>query len=171
MQRVIRISLGLVALASAVAFTRSADTIRTGSSFNVSVDGAVTAAASGLAVYGSVRGDERSPAFTISLGGSSAATSILFTRQGGPLTPGTYPITDENSQVGVRALVMTGSAHHPGGVFRADSGVLTVTAASDSTLSGEFRLRASGFLAGAPDDEGRRITASGRFDAVPGPRQ
>ena len=167
----IRISLGLVALASAVAFTRPGATIGAGSSFNASVFGAVTAAASGTAVYGRVRGDERSPAFTISLGGAEAGPSILFTRQGGPLTPGTYPITDEDSPAGVRALVMTGSAHRPDGVFRADSGVLTVTAATDSSLSGEFRLRAGGFVADAPADEGRRITASGRFDAVPGPRQ
>ena len=63
--------------------------------------------------------------FTLSLGADGADGSVLFTRtNGGRLTPGTYAISgrDDGSDE-IRALVMTGSATRPTGVFRGHVGL------------------------------------------------
>ena len=66
----------------------------------------------------------------------------------------------------VRALVVTGSPTRPTGVFQAHSGELVVTAVSDSTIRGFFRLEATGFLATEPDREDRTVSAAGTFAAT-----
>ena len=48
---------------------------------------------------------------------------------------------------------MTGSADHPTECFRRNREVLVVTAASDRTISGSFRIEATGFLASSPEIE------------------
>ena len=136
------------------------------SSYTAHVAGDISAFAVGRAYYGSVQMPGGPEAYTVTLGDGASNGSILFTRiGGGPLTPGTYPVTDEGS--GVRALVSTGSAEHPTGAFRGESGVLTITGTTNGGLVGEFRIRAAGFLAADPGDEGRRITVSGSFKAAP----
>jgi hypothetical protein len=61
---------------------------------------------------------------------------------------------------------VTGSPSRPSGVFQARSGELVITAVSDSTIRGFFRLEAIGFLAAEPEREDRTVTAAGTFAAT-----
>ena len=66
----------------------------------------------------------------------------------------------------IRALVMTGSATRPTGVFRGQSGYLIVTSATDNVMRGRFQVQATGFLASDPADETRPMKATGMFTAT-----
>jgi hypothetical protein len=130
--------------------------------------GDVHANPKGTATYGVVESPDGPQVFALSLGGDGASGSVLFTRtNAGRLFPGTYAVggrddgTDE-----IRALVVTGTATHPTGVFRGQSGYLIVTSADDNVIRGRFKLDATGFVAAAPDDETRRIEAVGMFTAM-----
>jgi hypothetical protein len=129
----------------------------------------IHASPEGMATYGTVDAHDGSPAvFTLSLGADGANGSVLFTRtNGGRLLPGTYTIggRDDGSDE-IRALVMTGTATHPTGVFRGHSGQLVVTMADDNVIRGRFTLDATGFVASAPNDETRQIQATGMFTAM-----
>ena len=106
--------------------------------------------------------------FTLSLGADGTDGSVLFTRtNGGRLTPGTYAISgrDDGSDE-LRVLVMTGSATRPTGVFRAQSGHLTITSATDNVIRGRFQVQATGFFASDPADETRPMKATGMFTAT-----
>lgn len=128
----------------------------------------VHASPKSTATYGVVESPDGPQVFTLALGADSASGSVLFTRtDAGRLFPGTYSVggrddgTDE-----IRALVVTGTAAHPTGVFRAQSGQLIVTSTDDNVIRGRFKLDATGFVSSAPDDETRRIEAVGMFTAV-----
>jgi hypothetical protein len=69
----------------------------------------------------------------------------------------------EFSEAGFSGLVITGMPAHPTGVFRVQSGTLTITAATAERLSGRFELRAVGFLTDSPTQDGREVTAIGSF--------
>jgi hypothetical protein len=87
--------------------------------------------------------------------------------RGEPLGRGTHHISDKwDDTDDVRALVLLGPASHPTGVFRAQSGTLTITAASENELAGSFTLEASGFTAAEPEHDGRTLSASGSFTAT-----
>ena len=123
----------------------------------------------GGASFGTVDGRGAAPTvFTISLGAGNADGSILFTRPNGMrLVVGTYRITgrdDESDEV--RALVMTGSAERPTGVFRGRSGTLVIRSVSDNVIRGSYRVEATGFLAADPAAEDKAIRATGGFTAV-----
>ena len=167
-------------LSSLIVLTLGAFTIRDrpaahpsiadGSSFLAEVHGAdIHASPTGTATYGVVESPDGGPrVFTLSLGADGAGGSVLFTRtNGGRIFPGTYTVggrddgTDE-----IRALVVTGTAAHPSGVFRGRSGQLIVTSTGDNVIRGRFNLEATGFVASAPEDETRRIEAVGMFTAV-----
>jgi hypothetical protein len=106
--------------------------------------------------------------FTISLGANAEEGSVLFTRQGGEsLAPGAYPISDDASGAGVRALVMTGPATEPTGVFRGQSGSLVITSGSDSAIRGRFRIEAAGYITEELEVEDRTVSVSGSFIATP----
>jgi hypothetical protein len=139
------------------------------SSFSGVVTGGLRAEMHGDAKFGVVDGRGAVPSvFTLSLGAKGTDGSILFTRPAGPrLTPGVYPITgrDDGSDE-LRALVMTGSAEHPTGVFRGQGGTLTVTSMSDNVIRGSYRVKAAGFVAGDSAAENREIIASGGFTAL-----
>ena len=157
------ISLGSLVLLSLAAFTSSST-----SSFAGIVTGGLRAEMHGDATFGLVNGRGMAPSvFTLSLGANGADGSILFTRTNGMrLVPGTYTITGEdNGPDGLRVLVMTGSAEHPTGVFRGQTGTLTVTSVTDNVIRGNYRVRATGFVASDPADEDRQIVASGGFTA------
>jgi hypothetical protein len=101
-------------------------------------------------------------------GADGADGSVLFTRtNGGRLTPGTYAVSgrDDGSDE-IRALVMTGSATRPTGVFRGQAGHLIVTSATDNVIRGRFEVVATGFLASDPADESRQMKATGMFTAT-----
>ena len=138
-------------------------------SFLGEVHGAATATPRGDAVFGTVAPVDGQPgSFSLSLGARGDDGAVLFSRASGArLSIGTYPISarhDEGDDV--RALVVTGSPTRPTGVFQARSGELVITAVSDSTIRGFFRLEATGFLATEPEREDRTVTAAGTFSAV-----
>jgi len=165
------IALGaLLPLASVMAFTTGSRPARTPrSGFSAEIRGEVGARPSGDARFGLVpSGAAGARVFTLSLGSSSVQGSVLLTRESGArLSPGTYLISDRiDRSDDMRALVMTGSATAPTGVFQGQSGRLVITTASDSLLAGTFDIEAAGFLASSPDVEDRPVTVSGAFAAA-----
>jgi hypothetical protein len=130
--------------------------------------GDIHASPRGTARFGWVGGDDGARVFTLSLGADDTDGSVLFTRMNGaPLVPGTYAISgrDDGSDE-IRALVMTGSASHPTGVFRGQSGYLIVTSATDKVIEGRFQIDARGFLAVNPADENQPMRATAMFTAT-----
>jgi hypothetical protein len=122
----------------------------------------------GTATFGAAGGDGAQPVFTLSLGADGTNGSVLFTRMNGArLVPGTYAISDrDDGSDEIRALVMTGTASQATGVFRGQSGYLTVTSATDNVIQGRFQVDAKGFLASNPADESRPMQATGMFTAT-----
>jgi hypothetical protein len=159
------LGLGALLLTSFSTFSPEGRDIRP--SFVGEVTGEIAAHPTGDARFGPVAGEGSSPGvFTLSLGAAGQEGSILFTRTGGAaLGVGTYTVTDGDGGDDVRALVMTGSAAHPTGVFRGQSGELVITSVTESTSTGTFRVSASGFLAASPELEDRLVTATGSFRA------
>jgi hypothetical protein len=140
----------------------------TDSSFLAELHGDLHASPRGTARFGTVEDRVGAGMFTLSLGADSPDGSVLFTRtNGATLSPGTYAISgrDDGSDE-VRALVVTGSATRPTGVFRGRSGHLIVTSASDNVFRGRFDVVAEGFLATDPADESRPMKATGMFTAI-----
>lgn len=131
------------------------------------VTGEITAHLTGEARFGAVeRPESGSAVFTVSLGAYGEEGSILFSRNGAALEVGTYTISDEpRGPDEVRALVTTGSATRPTGVFRGHSGELVITAVTETTMTGTFDVSGRGFLAAAPDLDDRSLTANGWFQA------
>lgn len=130
--------------------------------------GALHASPRGTARFGTVGGGEAKAVFMLSLGGDGANGSVLFTRMNGArLVPGTYAVSDRSDGSDeIRALVMTGAATQPTGVFRAESGYLIVTSATDEVIEGRFQVDAKGFLASTPADETQPMRATGMFTAT-----
>ena len=170
MRNSILISVSSLVLLSTLGFTlRSGsrtedDAVR--SSFSALVIGDVSASTKGEAEFGVIQPVPGAvPTLSLSLGARSGTGAVVFSRAGSPdLQPGVYQVSEQGS---VRALVVTGTPTHPTGVFRAQRGVLTVTQASDKSITGEFRLEATGFLASSPMEENRRVSVSGKFTALP----
>jgi hypothetical protein len=106
--------------------------------------------------------------FTLNLGQESSRAAVLFTRMNSTrLSRGTYVISDRwDGTDDILALVLLGPAARPTGVFRGQSGTLTITSDSESVLTGSFTLEASGFTAADPDHDGRMVSASGSFTAT-----
>ncbi len=122
----------------------------------------------GTARFGAVESRGAPTMFALSLGADGTDGSVLFTRTNrARLTPGTYAVSgrDDGSDE-VRALVMTGSATRPTGVFRGQSGYPIITSATDNVIRGRFQVVATGFLASHPADETRPMKATGMFTAT-----
>lgn len=136
------------------------------SSYELQVRGAVEVTARGSVDVGAT-GTPEEPYYTITLGGPDGAAAAVFTRAGSAYPAvGAYPVGErELSETGFSGLIITGMPAHPTGVFRVQSGTLTITAATAERLSGQFTLRAVGFLTESPTHEGREVTAVGSFAA------
>jgi hypothetical protein len=141
-----------------------------GSYFEAAVEGAVSARPSGEVAFG-ILGDSASgvAAFTITLDAEGSAGAILFTSLEGKMpTPGRYQVTDREvaGATGFRASYIAGSAERPTGLFRAERGVLEITASSAGHISGQFSFTGAGFLASGPSDESSEVTVSGAFSST-----
>ena len=163
-------AIGCLTLMSLTGFTLTTGaTDDAEAGFEAEVSGDVSASPSGEARFGITGGLGDVPEiFTISLGANAEEGSVLFTRRSGePVIPGTYFISDRtDGSADVQALVMTGSATRPTGVFQGRSGTLVITEVSDTTVRGRFRIEATGFLAAEPEREGRPVSVSGSFTAT-----
>ena len=159
-----------IALGSALVMYLAAFTsFTTHGSFASTIVGDARLELHGGASFGTVDGHGAAPTvFTLSLGADNADGSILFTRPSGTrLVAGTYRITGRDDGTDeVRALVITGSAERPTGVFRGRSGTLVIRSASDNVIRGSYRVEATGFLAADPAAEDKAIRATGGFTAV-----
>jgi hypothetical protein len=137
------------------------------------VRGALNATLTGRAVFGPVRQAGSAPgSFSLDLGAYSAQGAVVFSRVSADRpAAGTYslvPLTDGAEGEGeFHALVSLGAAEAPVGVFRAIAGSVTITESSDDRITGRYELKAVGFLAADPDNEGREITVRGSFTAEP----
>jgi hypothetical protein len=139
------------------------------SSYLAEIHGDLHVSTRGEAKFGLVEAVDGTPAvFTLSLGANGSDGSVLFTRTNGTrFAPGTYSIGGrDNGADEILALIMTGSATRPTGVFRGKSGYLIVTSATDNVISGRFQVAGTGFIASNPDDESRPIKATGMFTAT-----
>lgn len=166
MKSAVLITLAAVALVSLTAWTSLR---RRSHAFTATLTGDVSAQISGDASFSRIRGGIGAPAvFTLNLGQDNSRGAVLFTRMSGePLGRGTHVISDKwDDTDDLRALVLLGPASQPSGVFRAQSGTLTINSASENELAGSFRLEASGFTAADPEHDGRTLSASGWFTAT-----
>jgi hypothetical protein len=128
--------------------------------------GAATVTLRGSAEFGQVKESVGSGPFVVTLGAQSPTGAIVFTwPDSGAPAPGVYAVSE--SDAGVRALVVTGSATRPTGAYRARGGRLTITRSSAKAIEGRFELDAVGFDVGSPLEEGRALIARGAFDARP----
>ena len=134
-------------------------------SFRATVSGAVGVTISGKATFGRVAGGP--DVFTLSLGTDSSEGAVLFTlANDNRLSVGSYKVSDTGpGRRVIQGLIMLGRSDRPEGVFRVQSGTLTVTSASDHALTGLFSLDAAGFLASSPERENRLVYVSGSFTA------
>jgi len=123
----------------------------------------------GEARFGVLETSEGRPiVFTLSLGAHESNGSVTFTRiNSGRIEPGTYTVGGkDDGSAELRALVVTGTASRPTGVFRGHSGYLIVTSANEKVIEGRFQVQATGFLASDPEDESRPMQATGMFTAT-----
>jgi hypothetical protein len=112
-------------------------------------------------------GTSDAPYYTITLSAPGGDAAMVLTRAGSAPPPvGVYQVGDsELGRNGFSGLIITGMPAHPTGVFRVESGTLTIAADTLGRLTGEFELRASGFLTGSPADNSQYLSANGRFAA------
>ncbi|MEP6573644.1 MAG: hypothetical protein ABJD11_13145 [Gemmatimonadota bacterium] len=160
--------IALMALASLTAFGMS-PTLRgedhPRSHYSAAMHGVINATSQGEATFGAVPPAGQAPAvFSLELGAYSEQGSVLFTmKDGSRPTAGTYHVSDDRDAV--HALIVTGAPSKPTGVFHANSGTLTITSSTATSITGSFVLDATGFLADSPDDEGRAMDVTGDFMA------
>lgn len=136
------------------------------STYELRVRGAVSVTARGRAESGPT-GTPEEPYYTITLGGPDGAAAVVFTWAGSASPPvGVHPVRErEPGKYGFSGLIITGMPAHPSGVFRVQSGTLTITAATPKYLAGRFEVRAVGFLTESPIHDALEVTAEGSFAA------
>lgn len=143
-------------------------------SYTLESTGALRLATSGAeATYGLVPEPlEKRPVIAISLGATKGdASLVLFTYADMALIPGRYPVgsdlpTDPDAGRRFHPCFVAGTFERPQGFFHGETGWVTITAAGEGRIAGEFEIRARGFLADDEKDENRWVTVRGRFDAV-----
>ena len=111
------------------------------------------------------------PVLGISLGATRAdGVLLLYTYADEVLRPGRYPVGSslpEQHFAGRRfhPCFVAGTPERPLGFFHGESGWVTITAAEAGRISGEFEIRARGFLAADMTDEDQWVTLRGTFSA------
>ena len=136
--------------------------------FTLGATGAITVNASGTdAHYGRLPATDQGSRIALSLGPTSPAGSVQLLIDGADLTVGRYPVSDDwttNDRV-FHGSFSAGSPERPLGWFEATSGWVTITSVSDGEVSGEYEIRARGWMSSNPDDENRWVTVRGTFRA------
>ena len=137
-------------------------------SFTLGATGAITVNASGTdARYGRLPAVDQGSRIAVSLGPTSPAGSVQLIIDGTDLTVGRYPVSDDwtTSDRVFHGSFAAGSPERPLGWFEATSGWVTITGISAGEVSGEYEIRARGWLSSNPDDENRWVTVRGTFRA------
>ena len=162
-------SLIVLVLAAFTTGARSPAPLRRGegSSFRAEIHGDLHMSPAGAARFGMTGGRDRasSPSRSGPTVRTARSCSPGPTACGWSRAPTPSAGRDDGSDE-IMALVMTGTASRPTGVFRGHSGYLIITSATDNVLRGRFEVDATGFLASDPENEGRPIRATGMFTAT-----
>jgi hypothetical protein len=110
---------------------------------------------------------------TISLGATSGNGALMLFTDGEELPrSGRYPVYfswEGGAKVESRwfhACFIAGTVERPVGAFHGQSGWVTITDNKAGLISGEFELRAQGFLSGDINDENQWVMLQGAFTAA-----
>jgi hypothetical protein len=115
--------------------------------------------------------DKGRPILALSLGAErGGAALLLFTYADEPLGPGRYPVASslpEQPFAGRRfhPCFVAGTVERPRGFFHGESGWVTITAVEAGRITGEYEMRARGFLASDTTNENQWVTIRGTFAA------
>jgi hypothetical protein len=143
--------------------------LSTDAQFALTTTGALRMTATGRAEYGALPATTEVPAaFSITLGAQSESGAlVLMQRVGAVPLAGRYAVSEWSGHDGAdfSAVFVAGSPAEPIGVFRGESGIVTITATRPGRIEGKFRIEARGFLAAAPDREDVKVVLSGVFVA------
>ena len=113
------------------------------------------------------------PELVISLGATTGQGALLLFTVGDALPrTGRYPIYFEWDPAGAagqgrwfHACFVAGTTERPMGFFHGQAGWVRITAVDAGRISGEFEVRARGFLAADTTDENQWVTVRGTFTA------
>jgi hypothetical protein len=161
-----------VGLLATIALSLPADPVAA-PSFTLESSGALSlAVTSDEAQYGIVPNSvNHRPVLAISLGATRGdGALLLYTYADEVLRPGRYPVgpsLPEQRFAGrqFHPSFVAGSMERPLGYFHGESGWVTITATEAGRISGEFEIRARGFLAADMTDEDQWVTVQGTFSA------
>jgi hypothetical protein len=109
---------------------------------------------------------------SISLGPTRGEGALwLFAYADEVLRPGRFQVTSwlpEQPFAGryFHPCFVAGTVASPRGFFHGEAGWVTITSVEGGRISGEFEMRARGFLAEDTSDEDRWVTLRGRFSAT-----
>jgi len=143
--------------------------VSTDAQFVLSTSGGLRMTATGPAEYGALPATPEVPAaFSISLGAQSESGAlVLMQRVGAVPLAGRYAVSEWSRHDGAdfSAIFVAGSPAEPIGVFRGESGTVTITSTRPGRIEGKFRIEARGFLTTSPDREDVQVTITGTFVA------
>lgn len=113
------------------------------------------------------------PQLTISLGANTGNGALMLFTAGDALPrKGRYPVYFEWHPSGAvgegrwfHACLIAGTVERPEGFFHGQTGWVRVTGVEPGRISGEFEIRARGFLASDEADENQWVTVRGTFTA------
>jgi hypothetical protein len=138
--------------------------------FALTATGGLHLTATGRAEFGALPATADVPAaFSITLGATSESGAlVLMQRVGAAPLAGRYGVSEwgRGPAPDFSAVFVAGSPAEPIGVFRGESGTITITATRPARVEGTFRIEARGFLAAAPEKEDVKVTLQGTFVAV-----
>lgn len=142
-------------------------------SYTIEAVGALRLASSGQeARYGLMRDPSNGRAILeISLGATHGeAALLLFSYADSELRPGRYPVAmslPEGSSAGrwFHPCFSAGTVERPVGFFHGETGWVAITSVGDGQITGEYEMRARGYLASDMDDENQWVTLRGTFVA------
>ena len=141
----------------------------TDAQFVLTTNGALRMTATGSAEYGALPASRDVPAaFSITLGAqSSSGALVLMQRVGTTPLAGRYAVSEwtGHESADFSAVFVAGSPAEPIGVFRGESGTVTITATRPGRVEGKFEIVARGFLAASPSKENLKVTLNGTFIA------
>jgi hypothetical protein len=115
--------------------------------------------------------DKGRPILALTLGAErGGAALLLFTYADEPLRPGRYPVASSLPEQPFAArrfhpCFVAGTVERPRGFFHGEIGWVTITAVEAGRITGEYEMRARGFLASDTTNENQWVTIRGTFGA------
>ena len=142
-------------------------------SYTLEAEGALRLAASGQeARYGLMRDPSNGRALLeISLGATRGEAALsLYTYADSELRPGRYPVAmslpeDPSAGRWFHPCFSAGTVERPVGFFHGETGWVAITSVGDGRITGEYEIRARGYLASNMDDENQWVRLRGTFVA------